>query len=78
MASERAELASLRYEELVELLEDLTRRMASPDVGIEEAVGLFEQAGEVHSVATRRLAEVSERLERLAARLAAPEPGSHG
>jgi exodeoxyribonuclease VII small subunit len=71
--SEARSLDDLRYEELVELLEQLTRKMASPEVGIEEAVSLFEEAGEVHAAASRRLVEVTERLERLAARLAPPE-----
>ena len=58
-------LDSLTYEELVELLEDLTRRMASGDVGIEEASELYERAGMVHGAASERLAQVRARIERL-------------
>ena len=59
------DLAALTYEELVEKLEDLTRRIASGDVGIEEASELYERAGVVHRVAAERLAKVRARLERL-------------
>lgn len=61
------DLGSLRYEELVALLEDLTRQMASGDVGIEEAARLYEQAGSVHRAATERLASVTARLAAIAA-----------
>ncbi|MGH9127771.1 MAG: exodeoxyribonuclease VII small subunit [Acidimicrobiales bacterium] len=61
------ELGPLRYEQLVELLEDLTRRMASGEVGIEEAARLYEQAGAVHRAARERLAAVSARLEAFSA-----------
>ena len=54
------------YEELVEALEDLTRRMADGAVGIEEAVELYEQAGRLHAQATERLAQVQARIDRLA------------
>ncbi|MDP9389678.1 MAG: exodeoxyribonuclease VII small subunit [Actinomycetota bacterium] len=57
--------ASRSFEELVEELEDLTRRMADGDIGIEEAVELYEQAGRLHDLAAERLARVRERIERL-------------
>ncbi len=56
----------MSFEELVDLLEDLTRRMASGEIGIELAAGLYEQAGVVHRAATERLARVQARLEALA------------
>lgn len=61
------DLGSLSYEALVALLEDLTRQMASGDVGIEEAALLYEQAGLVHRAATERLANVTARLAAIAA-----------
>jgi exodeoxyribonuclease VII small subunit len=59
------DLDALTYEELVEKLEDLTRRMASGDVGIEEASELYERAGVIHRLAAERLAQVRARIERL-------------
>lgn len=58
-------LDSLTYEELVEMLEDLTRRIASGEVGIEEASELYERAGVVHRLAAERLDQVRARIERL-------------
>ncbi len=58
---------SMTYEELVEALEQLTQRMADGDVGIEEAVDLYERAGRLHALAAERLARVQQRIERLAA-----------
>jgi exodeoxyribonuclease VII small subunit len=59
------DLAALSYEELVEMLEDLTRRIASGEVGIEEASELYERAGVIHRLAAERLAQVRARIERL-------------
>ena len=59
------DLAALTYEELVEKLEDLTRRIASGEVGIEEASELYERAGTIHRLAAERLAQVRARIERL-------------
>lgn len=56
------ELEELSFEELMELLEDLTRRMADGEVGIEEAAELYERAGAVHRAASERLARVQARL----------------
>lgn len=61
-----ADDSSLTYEELVEALERLTRRMADGDVGIEEAVDLYERAGRLHTQASERLARIQERIARLA------------
>jgi exodeoxyribonuclease VII small subunit len=58
-------LDSLTYEQLVEKLEDLTHRIASGDVGIEEASELYERAGEIHRLAAERLAQVRARIEKL-------------
>ena len=59
------DLAALTYEQLVEKLEDLTRRIASGEVGIEEASELYERAGVIHRLAAERLAQVRARIERL-------------
>ena len=58
-------LDSLTYEELVEMLEDLTRRIASGEVGIEEASELYERAGFIQRLAAERLDQVRARIERL-------------
>jgi exodeoxyribonuclease VII small subunit len=58
-------LDGLTYEQLVEMLEDLTRRIASGEVGIEEASELYERAGAIHRLAAERLAQVRARIERL-------------
>lgn len=58
---------SLSYEQLVEALEELTRRMSDGAIGIEEAVDLYERAGQLHAQAAERLARVQARIERLAA-----------
>ena len=57
---------SLTYEQLVETLEELTRRMSDGAIGIEEAVDLYERAGQLHAQAAERLARVQARIERLA------------
>ncbi|MGH9151332.1 MAG: exodeoxyribonuclease VII small subunit [Acidimicrobiales bacterium] len=57
---------SLTYEQLVEALEELTRRMADGAIGIEEAVELYERAGRLHALAAERLARVQARIEGLA------------
>ncbi|MGH3576444.1 MAG: exodeoxyribonuclease VII small subunit [Mycobacterium sp.] len=61
-----SELSGLTYEELVANLEDLTARMSSPEVGIEEAADLYEQARLVHRAASERLERVRSRIDRLA------------
>ena len=57
--------SSMTYEQLVEALEQLTQRMADGDVGIEEAVDLYERAGRLHAMASERLARIQERIARL-------------
>jgi exodeoxyribonuclease VII small subunit len=59
------DLGKLSYEQLVELLETLTRQMSSGEVGIEEAADLYERASAVHREASERLAKVRERVERI-------------
>jgi exodeoxyribonuclease VII small subunit len=59
---------SMTFEELVATLEELTDRMASGQIGIEEAADLFEQAERIHGLAAQRLARVQARIEAQAAR----------
>ena len=66
------------FEELLDELEAMTRRMAAGDIGIEAAAALYERAGELHAQATERLARVQERIERLAEEGAGPEGAAGG
>lgn len=59
-----------RFEDLVAELEAVTDRLASGDIGIEEAAGLYERAERLHRQATERLEAVRARVEQLR------EPGS--
>ena len=54
---------AMTFEQLVAALEDLTDRMASGEIGIEEAADLYEQAEALHSLAAERLARVQARIE---------------
>jgi exodeoxyribonuclease VII small subunit len=58
--------SSMTFEQLVDELESMTRRMAAGDIGIEEAAALYERAGELHALAAERLEKVRERIDRLA------------
>jgi exodeoxyribonuclease VII small subunit len=66
---------SLTFEQLVSALEQLTDRLASGQIGIEEAADLYEQAERLHALATERLARVQARIDALAP---PPTPGSVG
>ena len=57
------DLSGLTFEQLLERLEELTRRMASGDIGIEAVTDLYEEAGRLHAEATERLERVRLRLE---------------
>jgi exodeoxyribonuclease VII small subunit len=59
---------SATFEELMEALELLTDRLATGDLGIEQAADLYEQAEALHARARLRLAEVQERIARLSPR----------
>jgi len=56
----------MSYEQLVEALEKLTERMADGEIGIEEAVDLYERAGRLEGMARARLDRVQRRIESLA------------
>ena len=55
----------MTFEQLLEELEAMTRRMAAGDIGIEEAADLYERAGALHALAGERLARVQARIESL-------------
>jgi exodeoxyribonuclease VII small subunit len=57
----------LTYEQLVASLEELTGRMASGAIGIEEAAELYELAGRLHTAAAARLDAVQRRIDGLRA-----------
>jgi exodeoxyribonuclease VII small subunit len=65
-------LETLTFEQILSLLEDVTGRMASGDVGIEAATDLYEQAEVLHAAAQARLDAVEARINRLAP----PSPGA--
>lgn len=65
--TEAAGPESLTFEQLVSALEQLTERLASGQIGIEEAADLYEQAERLHVLATERLARVQARIDALAA-----------
>ena len=67
MSEARGEdLAGLTFEQLLERLEDITRRMAAGDIGIEAVTDLYEKAGRLHAEAAERLERVRRRLDALA------------
>ena len=59
------DLAQLSFEQLLDRLEDLTRRMADGDIGIEAVADLYEQAGRLHTEAAERLEQVRRRIQAL-------------
>lgn len=63
--AEVTDLESMTFEQLLDALDDLTRRMASGGIGIEEAADLYERAGALHAAATERLERVQRRVEEL-------------
>jgi exodeoxyribonuclease VII small subunit len=66
--TEAGRYEAMTFEELVATLEELTERMASGQIGIEEAADLYEQAERLHALAAERLARVQARIEAQAAR----------
>lgn len=55
------------FEEVVGELEEVVRRMGAPDIGIEEAAGLYERARELHESAVARLDDVEKRIAEITA-----------
>lgn len=58
-------LSQMSFEQLVDTLDDLARRISSGEVGIEEAAHLYELAGAVHEEASLRLERVRAKVEGL-------------
>ena len=54
----------MTFEELLDALEQLTRKMSGA-IGIEEAAALYERAGVLHAAATDRLERVQRRIDAL-------------
>lgn len=67
------DLSGLTFEQVLERLEGITRRMAAGDIGIEAVTDLYEEAGRLHAEATERLERVRRRLETEGAELPAEE-----
>jgi exodeoxyribonuclease VII small subunit len=65
--SDGREYETMTFEELLAALEQLTDRMASGEIGIEEAADLYEQAEKLHGLAAERLARVQARIDARAA-----------
>jgi exodeoxyribonuclease VII small subunit len=65
--AEQDEYQTMTFEQLVATLEEITERMASGQIGIEEAADLYEQAERLHGLAAERLARVQARIEANAA-----------
>lgn len=65
MADAEQSFDELTFEQLLASLEQLTERMATGNIGIEEAAALYERAGELHAAATARLAAVQARIDKL-------------
>ena len=63
---EGAAWEKMTFEQLVAELEQLTERMASGDIGIEEVADLYEKAEQLHGLAAERLARVQARIDALA------------
>ena len=63
---EGAAWEKMTFEQLVAELEQLTERMASGDIGIEEVADLYEKAEQLHALAAERLANVQARIDALA------------
>jgi exodeoxyribonuclease VII small subunit len=63
-----------RFEDIVAELEEATARLAAGELGIEDAVELYERAERLHAEAAERLEQVRARVEKLP--LGGGEPGS--
>jgi exodeoxyribonuclease VII small subunit len=67
------ELAGYRFEDLMDLLEELSSRISDGRVGLEEATELFERARTVYRMAGERLDAVRRRIDSLDSSGCAPE-----
>jgi exodeoxyribonuclease VII small subunit len=63
-----SEAGGRTFEQLMAELEEVTERLATGELGIEDAAELYERAQKLHAWATERLAQVQARVEALAKR----------
>jgi exodeoxyribonuclease VII small subunit len=63
---DKVDLDQLTFEALLDRLDQITQQMESRDVGIEAAMSLYEEAAELHRVATARLDGISQRIAAIA------------
>ena len=63
--SDGSPVAARRFEDLLAELEAVTDRLATGEIGIEEAADLYEHASRLHREAAERLDAVRARVERL-------------
>ena len=76
MSTGAPEPAPATFEEALRLLDEVVARLESGDVGLEEAVALFERGQGYLTVCRERLAAAQKRIEELTAEdLPAGEPG---
>jgi exodeoxyribonuclease VII small subunit len=66
------------FEEALRLLDEVVARLESGDVGLEEAVALFERGQGYLAVCRDRLAAAQERIEELTAEEGPPPAGPSG
>jgi exodeoxyribonuclease VII small subunit len=66
----------LGFEEALAALEEVVARLESGDVGLEEAVSLFERGQVLLARCRERLAAAQQRIEELTAAELPPDPGA--
>jgi exodeoxyribonuclease VII small subunit len=70
--------APATFEEALRRLDEVVARLESGDVGLEEAVALFERGQGYLAVCRERLAAAQKRIEELTAEAGPPPPGPSG
>lgn len=70
--------APLAFEEALRLLDEVVSRLESGDVGLEEAVALFERGQGYLAACRERLGAAQRRIEELTAEGLPPEPTDPG
>lgn len=71
-----ADEVPVTFEEALRLLDEVVSRLESGEVGLEEAVGLFERGQGYLAACRERLAAAQRRIEELTAEELPPEPGT--
>jgi exodeoxyribonuclease VII small subunit len=67
---------ALTFEQALAALDDVVRRMEAGEVGLEEAVSLFERGQAYLAVCRERLAAAQRRIDELTAASLPPDPGA--